>query len=122
MQTERFIQSFKAALLGVLFSLFFAFALALAVWMFGMRDGIRQVLSQSLKALSLAVGCMLVLRSEDGWKKGALSGLIFTLLTYVSFSGIGGFAWSWKILLDLALGFSVGVFSGIAAVNLRREV
>ena len=122
MQTERFIQSFKAAIIGVLFSLLFAFLLALAVWIFGMEDGIRQVVAQSLKALSLVVGCMLALRSEDGWKKGALSGLIFTLLTYVSFSGIGGFSWSWKILLDLALGLSVGVFSGIAAVNLRRGV
>ena len=122
MQTERFIQSFKAAVIGVLFSLLFAFLLALAVWIFGMEDGIRQVVAQTLKALSLVVGCMLALRSEDGWKKGALSGLIFTLLTYVSFSGIGGFAWSWKILLDLALGLSVGVFSGIAAVNLRRGV
>ena len=122
MQTERFIQSFKAAVIGVLFSLLFAFLLALAVWIFGMEDGIRQVVAQSLKSLSLVVGCMLALRSEDGWKKGALSGLIFTLLTYVSFSGIGGFAWSWKILLDLALGLSVGVFSGIAAVNLRRGV
>lgn len=120
MQTERFIQSFKAALIGVLFSLFFAFALALIVWIFGMGESARLVVAQSLKGLSLAIGCMLVLRGEDGWKKGALAGLIFTLLTYVSFSGIGGFSWSWKILLDLALGLSVGVLSGIAAVNFRQ--
>ncbi len=120
MQTERFIQSFKAALIGVLFSLFFAFALALIVWIFGMGESARLVVAQSLKGLSLAIGCMLAFRGEDGWKKGALAGLIFTLLTYVSFSGIGGFSWSWKILLDLALGLSVGVLSGIAAVNLRQ--
>ena len=121
MQTEHFLQSFKAAILGVLLSLLFALLLALVARFVGISDGARLVTAQTLKAISLAVGCMLSLRGEGGWKKGSLTGVIFTLLTYLSFSGIGGFGLSWKILLDLALGLSVGTFSGIAAVNLRHS-
>jgi putative membrane protein (TIGR04086 family) len=122
MRTEHLIQSIKAAVIGTLLSVVFALLLAVVVHFFPMRDGARLVVAQSLKALSLLMGCMLSLKTEGGWKKGMLTGVLFTMLTYLSFSGIGGFSWSWGILLDLALGVSVGALSGIAAVNLRRSV
>lgn len=122
MNTEHFIQSIKAAGIGTLLSLVFALIFALIVRFCPIGATPQLVIAQSLKALSLVLGCLLIFRGEDGWKKGLLAGAVFTLLTYISFSGISGFAFSWKILLDLFLGVSVGVFSGIAAVNLKRSL
>ena len=118
---ENVLESVKAAIVGVLISILFALLLALFVKFVPLGETARQVVAQSLKGLSLAVGCFLFFRAEGGWKKGLLAGVIFTLLTHLSFSAIGGsFVWSWKMLIDLALGLGVGVLSGIAAVNLKK--
>ncbi len=118
---ENVLQSVKAAIVGVLLSILFALLLALVVQFLPLGETARLVTSQTLKGLSLALGCFLSFRTEGGWKKGLLAGVIFTLLTHLSFSAIGGnFAFSWKVLLDLALGLGVGVLSGIAAVNLKK--
>ena len=111
----------KAAIAGVVLSILFALLLALVATVAPLGETARQVIAQTLKGLSLAVGCFLFFRTEGGWKKGLLAGVIFTLLTHLSFSAIGGsFVWSWKMLIDLALGLGVGVLSGIAAVNLKK--
>ena len=118
---ENVLESVKAAIAGVLISVLFALLLALFVKLVPLGETAQLVFAQTLKGLSLSVGCFRFFRTEGGWKKGLLAGVIFTLLTYVSFSAIGGsFAWSWKILIDLALGLGVGVLSGIAAVNLKK--
>ncbi len=120
MHTETLLQSVKAALAGVLLSVVCALVLALIARFAPMSETLQLVLAQTLKALSLAVGCFLFLRTEGGWLKGLFTGVLFALLTYLSFSAIGGFSWSWKILIDLALGVLVGILSGIAAVNLKK--
>lgn len=118
---ENVLESVKAAIAGVLISVLFALLLALVAKLVPLGETAQQIIAQTLKGLSLAVGCFRFFRAEGGWKKGLLAGVIFTLLTHVSFSAIGGsFAWSWKILVDLALGLGVGVLSGIAAVNLKK--
>ena len=118
---ENVLESIKAAIAGVLISVLFAFLLALIAKFAPMGETAQLVVAQTLKGLSLAVGCFLFFRTEGGWKKGLLAGVIFTLLTHLSFSAIGGsFAFSWKVLIDLALGLGVGVLSGIAAVNLKK--
>ena len=118
---ENILESVKAAIAGVVLSILFALLLALVATVAPLGETARQVIAQTLKGLSLAVGCFLFFRSEGGWKKGLLAGVIFTLLTHLSFSAIGGsFVWSWKMLVDLALGLGVGVLSGIAAVNLKK--
>ena len=114
---ENILESVKAAIAGVVLSILFALLLALVATVAPLGETARQVIAQTLKGLSLAVGCFLFFRSEGGWKKGLLAGVIFTL----SFSAIGGsFVWSWKMLIDLVLGLGVGVLSGIAAVNLKK--
>ena len=118
---ENLIESVKAAVVGVLCSVVLALLLALLARFVPLGETALLVLAQTLKGLSLSVGCFLSFRAEGGWKKGLLAGVLFTLLTYLSFSAIGGsFGWSWKVLIDLALGLGVGVLSGIAAVNLKK--
>ena len=120
MHTE-FLQSIKSAVAGAVVSVVFALLLALFLHFCPLGETAQLVTAQTLKALSLVVGCVLFIRSEGGWKKGLLAGLLFTALSYLFFSAIGGFGWSWKLLFDLALGLGVGVFAGVAAVNLTRS-
>ena len=121
MQTENFVQSVKAAVFGVLFSIVFALALALIVRLSPMGASAQKIIAQSLKAVSLTIGCLSCVKSEGGWKKGLFAGALFTMLTYLSFSTIAGdFGWSWKLLFDLLLGLGVGGMSGVAAVNLKK--
>ncbi len=121
MDKENFLQILKAALTGAAVSVFFALGLALFVRVRPLSGGVQLAAAQTLKSLSLLVGCLLFLRTDGGWKKGLLTGLVFTLFTYLLFSTVGGFVWSWKILIDLALGLGVGLLSGVAAVNLTAS-
>ena len=121
MNKESFLEIVKAALAGVAVSVVFVLGLALFVRLCPLDSGIQLAVAQTLKAISLLLGCLLFLRTDGGWKKGLLAGAVFTLLTYLIFSSVGGFVWSWKILIDLVLGLGVGLFSGIVAVNLTRS-
>ena len=120
MQKESFFEVLKSAIAGTAISVLFMLILALISQISSMGSGLRFVLAQSLKALSLAVGCLLFLRTDNGWKKGLVTGVLFTVSTFLLFSFFGGFTLSWTILIDLALGLSVGMLSGIAAVNLTK--
>ena len=121
MHSDSLVQSVKAAVFGALISVVFALLFELIVRFFPMGEKAVLVTAQSLKAASLLIACVLCLKTDGGWRKGLLSGFLFTLLTYLSFSAIGGgFSWSWKLILDLALGLGVGALSGIVAVNLKK--
>ena len=77
--------------------------------------------NQVLKAVALAVGVLAFIRGEKGWLKGGVSGLLFTGLSYLAFSAIGGdFSLSWLIFAELAIAFLVGAISGILAVNMKK--
>ena len=120
MATDNILQSVKGAFTGVIISVVFAFLLSLVAHFFPIGERALTIAAQSLKALSLVLGCFLCFSGEGGWRKGLLAGGLFAMLTYLSFSAIsGGFAWSWKWLIDLALGLGVGFLSGIAAANLK---
>ena len=119
---DNLLESVKAAVVGVLLSVLFAFLLALIDRFAPMGETARLVAAQTLKGLSLAVGCFLSFRMEGGWKKGLLAGVIFTLLTHLSFSAIGGdFSLSWLIFAELFIAILSGIICGAVAVNLRRN-
>ena len=121
MDTEKLSQVVKAAVTATLLSVVLALLFALVHYVAPQSQKTVTIVSQSLKACSLLIACLLFLRGEAGLVKGLLSGLLFTLSSYLCFSAIGGsFALSWLILVDFALGIGVGSLSGIAAVNLRR--
>ena len=121
MRTDDFIQSIKAALTGTVISVVFALLLALIAYFSPIGERALTITAQSLKAVSLLLGCFLCFFGEGGWKKGLLAGVLFAMLTYLSFSAIAGnFGWSWKWIIDLALGLGVGFLSGIAAANLKK--
>lgn len=120
MNKENVFQVIKAALTGASVSVFFALGLALFVRVCPLSSGVQLAAAQILKAISLTLGCLLFLRTDGGWRKGLWTGAVFTVFCYLLFSSVGGFEWSWKILIDLGLGLGVGLLSGVAAVNLSQ--
>ena len=124
MQNENFDGAFsivKGALFSVAFSLLLAIVFAVILRMGAISDGVIYPINQVVKVVAVALGALLFVRGEKGWIKGGVIGLVFTALSYLLFSAIGGdFSLSWMIIIELAVGFFSGALSGIIAVNLKR--
>ena len=77
--------------------------------------------TQTLKAMAIAFGALVFTRGEKGWLKGGAIGLLYTALSYLAFSFLGGdFSLSWLIFLELFIALAIGMLGGIVAVNMRR--
>ena len=77
--------------------------------------------NQVIKAVSIAVGVLVFVRGEKGWLKGGVAGLLFTALSYLAFSSLGGdFSLSWLIFVEVGVAFLVGAVSGVLAVNFKE--
>ena len=78
-------------------------------------------ITQTVKVLAVALGTLVFVRGEKGWLKGGGIGLLFTALSYLAFSAIGGdFSLSWLILVEVLLAFVSGALAGAIAVNIKR--
>ncbi len=116
-----FFTVIKSTLLALAVSLLSALGFAVLLRASGVGEGWIYPINQVLKTVSIVVGVFIFVRGEKGWLKGGGTGLLFTALSYLSFSAIGGdFSLSWLILLEVATAFLVGAISGILTVNLKK--
>ena len=107
------------AALGVslLCSLLFAVILRCA----SASENIIYPVNQTVKVAAILVGTLLFIRGEKGWLKGGGVGLLFTALSYLAFSALGGdFSLSWLIFLELFFALAAGSIGGIIAVNVKK--
>ena len=115
-----FFTVIKATLLALAVSLLLAVGFAVLLRA-GVGEGWIYPINQLLKAVAIVVGVFTAVQGEKGWLKGGGAGLLFTGLSYLAFSAIGGdFSLSWLILLELAIAFLTGAISGILTVNLKK--
>ena len=111
----------KGALFALSLSLLLAIVFAVILRAGSISDKVIYPVNQAIKVVAVAFGALLFVRGEKGWLKGGVIGLIFTALSYLAFSALGGdFSLSWLLLAELALGFFSGALSGIIAVNVKR--
>ena len=111
----------KATIFALAVSLLAAIAFALLLRVSDVGEGWIYPINQVLKAVSILAGVCTFVKGEKGWLKGGGTGLLFTGLSYLAFSSIGGdFSLSWLILLELITAFFVGAISGILTVNLKK--
>jgi putative membrane protein (TIGR04086 family) len=111
----------KAVAVALLCSVLLCAIYALVLRVAPMADVAITVVTQVLKGVSLATGTILFLKGEKGLVKGAVCGLLFSMLGYLTFSAFGGdFSLSWLIALEILLFAAVGGLTGVAAVNLKR--
>ncbi len=111
----------KGTALSLACSLFFSLTFACLMRYCNIASGAIYPVNQALKTLSVGLGTLVCVRGEKGWLKGGVIGLLFTMLSYLAFSAIGGdFSLSWLILLETAAGVLSGALFGIIAVNAKR--
>ena len=111
----------KAVLLALGVSLLLAVTFAVVLRATSWGENIVYPVNQVIKVIAVMVGTLGFVRGEKGWLQGGIVGLLFTALSYLAFSSIGGdFSLSWLILLELGVAFLAGSLSGILAVNLRK--
>ena len=118
-----FFQILKGAALALGFSLLAVIIFANILRFTPLPDKVIYPVNQTVKVVAILLGSLLFVRGEKGFLKGGAIGLIFTALSYLAFSAIGGnFSLSWLIFAELALAIIAGVVGGAIAVNLRRGV
>ena len=117
-----FFSIVKATGFALAFSLLSAVIFAVILQTTSLGERVIYPVNQTLKGCSLAVGALVCVRGEKGWLKGGGAGLLFTGLSYLAFSALGGdFSLSWLIFAELALAFVVGGIGGTLAVNLKKS-
>lgn len=118
-----FFQILKGAALALGFSLLAVIIFANILRFTPLPDKVIHPVNQTVKVVAILLGSLIFVRGEKGFLKGGAIGLIFTALSYLAFSAIGGnFSLSWLIFAELALAIFAGVVGGAIAVNLRRGV
>ena len=126
MQNERlgngFFQIIKGVALALAFSVLSAVVLASILQTTSLPDKVIYPVNQTLKAVCITVGALACVRGEKGFIKGGAIALLFTALSYLAFSAIGGdYSLSWMIAVEVFISLMTGVLSGSIAVNLRRN-
>ena len=118
-----FFQILKGAAFALGFSLLAVIIFANILRFTPLPDKVIYPVNQTVKVVAILLGSLIFVRGEKGFLKGGAIGLIFTALSYLAFSAIGGnFSLSWLIFAELALAIFAGVVGGAIAVNLRRGV
>ena len=116
-----FFQILKGAAFALGFSLLAVIIFANILRFTPLPDRVIYPVNQTVKVVAILLGALIFVRGEKGFLKGGAIGLIFTALSYLAFSAIGGnFSLSWLIFAELALAIFAGVVGGAIAVNLRR--
>ena len=115
-------QILKGALLALAFSFLMTVIFANVLRFTPLPDKVIYPVNQTVKVLSIAVGTLVFIRGEKGFLKGIAVAPIFTALSYLAFSAIGGdFSLSWLIFAELFIAILSGIICGAVAVNLRRN-
>ncbi len=120
-QSNGFFQIIKGVGVALAFSLLTAIVFAVLLSVSPLPDKVIYPVNQTLKVLAVAIGALLFVREEKGLIKGGAIGLLFTALSYLTFSAVGGdFSLSWLIFGELFLALFTGCVCGALAVNMRR--
>ncbi len=122
-QRSFLMQLLFSAVISVLVALLLSVLFGLLIVAANMGDGWLMPIKQIINAVSLFTGCMLGFKGrKDGWKKGIIVGLVYSVLAFVIFSLMDTEPFSVNITLlwDILLGTAMGVICGIIAVNLKK--
>ncbi len=117
------LQILKGSLSAVSISLVLILFFALIVHFSGLSESFIMPINQVIKVLSIFTGTTLGLKTnkQQGFIKGLLIGLIYTIFAYVLFSILSSsISIGLSSLNDLAFGSLIGGLSGVIAVNLKK--
>lgn len=112
----------RSTLYAVIISLVTVLVFSLIINFVSMNDSVIMGINQAIKVFSILIACFMGIKDKrQGALKGALSGLLYTLLAIFIFGIISrSITFSSLNLIDIALGIVAGAVSGIIAVNLKK--
>lgn len=112
---------------GVLFSLIFTavavLLLAVLYKFVEMSDGAIKIANQIIKIASVALGVKIALKKDKskGLLKGAIVGVLYTILSFVLFSLLAkNFSFSLSLVTDIVFAGLVGLIFGVLFVNFKK--
>ena len=112
----------KAVLFATLISLALVLIFAIVIRFANIENKVIMPVNVAIKILSLLAGVLLAFKNpQNGLVKGAISGLLYMLFTFLIFSALNGFkdvTFSWIDLITLPV---AGAISGIIKVNLKSR-
>ncbi len=122
MQNERtnndFFQVAKGVGVALAFSLIAVIIFASVLRFTTIPSNAVYPVNQTIKIIAVCIGSLLFIRGEKGLIKGLLLAGVYTMLSYLTFSSLGGdFSLAWTIFVELALSLLAGGICGVIAVN-----
>lgn len=118
-----FLQILKGGLSSLSISLVAILLFAILIHFTGISDGAIMPVNQVIKVVSIFTGTWLALKTnkQQGFIKGLVIGLIYTVFAYILFSILSSsVSIGLTSLNDLAFGGLLGGLSGIVSVNFKR--
>ncbi len=108
---------FSAVIITLVGVLIFAGIVKFAI----LSSGVIKAVNQFIKIIAIFLGCSLSIRGKSGLLRGALMGVLTTIITYLLFSLFcGEIVFGNSFLLDLIFTSVIGAISGIISVNIKK--
>lgn len=118
------LEMLKALIIALIISLISVLIMAFFIKVFSIPTSAITIINQVIKGVSILVAALISFRlPKNGWLRGLIFGILYSLLTFVVFSLLDdeGFKFGLALLNDVALGAVSGLISGIIAVNLLKS-
>lgn len=112
----------RSTLFAVIISLVMVLVFSLIINLVKINDSVIMGINQAIKVFSILIACFMGIKDKrQGVLKGALCGLLYTLLAIFIFGIIErSITFNSLNLIDIALGIVAGAVSGIIAVNIKK--
>lgn len=113
----------KGSVVAILITLISILLFAVILKFFELSDAIIMPINQVIKVLSILFGVKVMLKNckEKGLIKGALLGILYTLISYLIFSLLSrSFIFDLSVIFDVVFGCVIGAICGATIVNLRK--
>lgn len=115
------LSTVKGVATAVIVTLIGVLLFALVVKFAVLNSGVIKAVNQFIKILSVFLGCAFSVRGKMGLIRGALIGVISTIITYLLFSLFAGtVSFGISFVIDLIFGLIIGAVSGVISVNVKK--
>jgi putative membrane protein (TIGR04086 family) len=117
------LETVKALIIALIISLVLVLIMSLFMKWFSIPTSATGAINQVIKGVSILAAALLAFKlPRNGWLRGILFGILYTILAFLVFSILDDLPFSigLSLLNDIAMGAVSGLISGIIAVNLRK--
>ncbi len=116
-----FLESLKAVIISLIFSLLSILLFAVILNVFSLPNAVIKPVNYLIKSLSVFLGCYFSISKDKGAVKGFIIGAVIILICYLVFSLTScNFILDISLIWDILLGGTIGAVTGIVAVNKKR--